>query len=61
MFGYNSGYEEEGDRWAPPEWDEDVDDSVFYALTLHLRGGIKVRTLSSGYSKSAKVKKYTTS
>lgn len=31
-FGYNSSYDEKYDRWAPPEWDVDVDDSVYDVL-----------------------------
>ena len=32
-FGYNSSYDEEDDRWAPPEWDVDVEDTVYNALS----------------------------
>ena len=32
-FGYNSSYDEKDDKWAPPEWDVDVDDTVYDALS----------------------------
>lgn len=32
-FGYNSSYEEDEDRWAPPEWDIDIDDAIYNALS----------------------------
>ena len=32
-FGYNSSYDEDDDRWAPPEWDVDIDDEVYDALS----------------------------
>jgi hypothetical protein len=32
-FAYNSSYKEKDERWAPPEWDVDVDDSVYDALS----------------------------
>lgn len=31
-FGYNTTYKENDDRWAPPEWDVDIDNDVFGAL-----------------------------
>lgn len=31
-FGYNSDFEDNDERWAPPEWDVDVDDSMYNAL-----------------------------
>ncbi|WP_299973849.1 hypothetical protein [uncultured Pseudoteredinibacter sp.] len=32
-FAYNASYNEKYDRWAPSEWEVDVDDSVYDALT----------------------------
>lgn len=32
-FAYNSSYDEKYDRWAPPEWDVDVDDTVYDVLS----------------------------